>query len=98
MARDQVGSFLDVINTAVNTATDTQITYTVPIKSFVMRTRNGNPFQWRSSNNGSSFFSMDSGERLESKVILMSGNYASSSLGFVRTVGSDDTLEVLVSF
>ena len=92
------GTKLDVINTAVNTTTDTEITYTVPIVSFVMRTRNSNQFQWRASDGASSYFSFDAGEKFESKVLLMTANYASASLGFVRTVGSDDTVEVIVSY
>jgi hypothetical protein len=93
-----VGTKLDVINTAVNTSTDTEITYTVPIISFVMRTRNSNQFQWRPTDGAASFFSFDAGEKFESKVLLMTANYASASLGFIRTVGSDDTIEVIVSY
>ena len=93
-----IGTKLDVINTAANTATDTEITYSVPIISFVLRTRAGNAFQWRPTDGAASYFSFDAGEKFESKVVLMTANYASASLGFVRTVGSDDTVEVVVSY
>ena len=92
------GTKLDAINVDVNTATDTEITYTVPVVSFALKTRGGNQFQWRATNNAAAYFSFDLGEKMESKALLSGANYASTSLGFIRSVGGNDTVEVLVSY
>jgi len=97
MSINIIGTTLDATVVAVNTATDTEITYARPIKSFIMRTRSQNQFQWRASSAAVPFFTFDTAEIFESKVLL-STNYQSASLGFVRSVGSDDTIEVIVSY
>lgn len=89
---------LDAINVAVNAATDTEITYPVPIVTFVIKTRNQNPFQWRATNGAAAYVSYDSGQTMESKVLLQGANYAQTSLGFIRTVGGDDVVEAQIGF
>src|SRR6185295_17150922 len=92
------GTKLDVVNTAVNSGTDTAITYSVPIVSFTIKMRGDNGFFWRATNGGTSYFTFQGGEKMESKVLLQGVNYASALLGYIRSMDANDTAEVLVVF
>ena len=92
------GQDWDVINTTVNAATDTEITYTRPVRSFYHRSRNNVELQLRKTNNGTPWLTITPGEKPEWQIILHSTNADSASLGFIRSVGAGDVVETIVTF
>lgn len=92
------GTDWDVINVSIN-GSDTEITYTKPIKTFTFKSRSGVALQWRRTDNGTPYITINPGEKLATELILTNAGASAASLGFVRTDdGSSDTLEAVVTF
>ena len=92
------GTDWDIINVSI-TGSDTEITYTKPVKTFAFKSRSGVGLQLRRTDGAAAYILINPGEKASTEVILTNSSASASSLGFVRTDdGSADTLEAIVTF
>ena len=88
----------DLINVTVNGTTDTEITYTTPVRSFFLKSRNDTTLYLRKTNNGSNFVTFIPGQTIRSEVLIGDSNWASASIGFIRSDASTDVVEGYVIY
>lgn len=97
-AASQGGTNWDIINLSI-TGSDTELTYSQTIKSFVFWSRGDKIIQWRKTSGATSFATFRPGEKPNSNVLLGNAAASSASLGFIRTQdGSSDTIEGVVTY
>lgn len=89
----------DILNTAVSGVSDTEITYTRPVRNFVMKSRGQQTLYYRRTNAATNYITFLPGQTIDSRILLANAALSSASLGFVRTdSGVTDTVETIVTF
>ena len=82
---------MQILNiTATGGTTDDAITFTGPVRSFVVKSRTNASFQFRKASAAGTYFTVDAGTSLSIDDSLISG-----TVGYVRGSSAGQVLEVL---